>query len=220
MAFIITIISFKWYHYLSFSTLKQHRQLLSSWINRHYAFSLLGFMVLYITAVATSMPGAALLTMAAGFMFGPWVATPVAVISASLGASIIFLVVKTSLGKWLGHKAKPRLVEFEKGFQRNAFNYLLSIRLVPLFPFWLVNIASGLLNVSLRDYFCATFLGIIPGTLIYTLVGHGLGSVFEKDQEPAIDIIFNTNILVPLLLLALLSLLPIIIKKWKHKSHD
>ena len=177
-------------------------------------------MALYISTVATSMPGAALLTMAAGFMFGPWVATPIVVISATLGASIIFLAVRTALGKWLTSKMTRRLAEFEQGFTHNAFNYLLSIRLVPLFPFWMINIAAGLLNVPLRTYFIATIIGIIPGTCIYTFVGQGLNRAFDQGQAPDFGIIFKAEILIPLLLLALLSLAPIIVKHWKNKSHD
>ena len=107
----------------------------------------------------------------------------------------------------------------QAGFEQNSFNYLLSIRLVPLFPFWAVNIIPALLNMPLRTYALATFLGIIPGSFVYVLVGNGLGAVLDKNETPNLSVLFEPTVLIPILCLAGLSLLPILYKRYK-KAHD
>lgn len=215
---LATAIYFKWYEYLSFSSLQQHHKLISSWVDQHYLKAVIGFMVVYIIAIAISLPGGVFLTLAGGFMFGPWLSTIYVVISATIGASLIFLAVKTAFGEWLANKASGWIAKLERGFQHNAFAYLLSLRLVPIFPFWVINIVPALLNIPLRTFFFATLIGIIPGTFVYCLVGNGLSALFESGQQPNLGIIFQPAILIPLILLALLSLTPMIYKKIKGKN--
>ncbi|MDF1796776.1 MAG: TVP38/TMEM64 family protein [Coxiellaceae bacterium] len=211
---------FRWYEYFSFNSLQQHRGQISSWVEHHYIYAALGYMLVYIVATAISVPGAAFITLAGGFMFGPWLATVYVVISATIGACIIFLAVKTALGEWLSQKAGGWVVKMEKGFQHDAFAYLLSLRLIPIFPFWVINIVPALLNVPLRTFFFATLIGIIPGSFVYCLVGNGLGALFKTGEHPNLGIIFQPEILIPLILLALLSVVPVIYKKLKRKKLD
>ncbi len=211
---------FRWYEYFSFNSLQQHRAQITAWVEHHYLYAALGYMLVYIAATAISVPGAVFITLAGGFMFGPWLATLYVVISATIGACLLFLAVKTALGAWLSQKAGGWVAKMEKGFQHDAFAYLLSLRLIPIFPFWVINIVPALLNVPLRTFFFATLIGIIPGSFVYCLVGNGLGAVFASGQQPNLGIIFQPKILIPLLLLAALSLVPMIYKKLKRKRAD
>ncbi len=212
------IIYFRWYEYLSFSSLQQQHQQLQRWTSQHYVLVVFIYMLTYIIAVALSVPGAIFLTLAGGYLFGIVPGTIYVVISATIGACIIFTAVKTALGRWLEDKASGWVSRMEKGFQENAFSYTLFLRLVPLFPFWVVNIVPALLDVRLRIFVVATFLGIIPGSFVYVLVGNGLGSILKTGQQPNLGIIFQPQVLVPLVALALLSLLPILYKKLKRSK--
>ncbi len=146
------------------------------------ALALLAFIALYAVTVALSLPGGAVLTLAGGLLFGWLVGGIASVIGATAGAVVVFLIAKSALSDVLAAKAGPWLERFREGFQRDAFNYLLFLRLVPIFPFWLVNLAPGLLGVGFTTYLVTTILGIIPGTFAYSLAGNGLDSVIEAQQ--------------------------------------
>ncbi len=212
-------IYFRWYQYFSFSSLKDHRQLLLSWSEQHFLWLVVGFIMLYTIAVACSIPGATFLTLTAGFLFGPLLGTTLTVFSATLGAFLVFLAVELALRDWFMKKTSRWIKGMEQGFKDNAFSYLLVLRLVPLFPFWLVNIVPALLGVSKRTFVFATFIGIIPGSFVYVLVGNGLGHIFDANQTPNLRIIFDAKVLLPLLGLALLSLLPVVYKFVKRKKN-
>ena len=216
IAFIV-VIYFHWYEYLSFTSLKTHHDQLLLWTRQHYFLVSLSYIVIYIVAVAISIPGAVFLTLAGGLLFGIVVGTVYTVFAATIGATVLFLAVKTSFGAWLATKANVWLKKMEQGFQKNAFNYLLFLRLIPLFPFWAVNIVPALLNMRLSSYILATFIGIIPGTLIYISLGNGLSQLFAQNKTPDLHIISKPSIILPILGLAILSLIPIIYKQWKAK---
>ena len=172
-------------------------------------------MLCYAAMVAFSLPGGALATIVGGFLFGVVAATVYAVIGATVGATVLFLAARTALGGALRARAGPALKRMEEGFRKNALNYLLVLRLVPIFPFWLVNIAPAIFKVPLRTYAITTLLGIIPGTAVYCSVGAGLGGVFERNEAPDAGLIFEPQILLPLLALAILSLVPMLYGRWK-----
>jgi uncharacterized membrane protein YdjX (TVP38/TMEM64 family) len=201
--------------YLSFESLKSNRALLLSWTEQHHATSLLTFALIYMLAVAISIPGAWFLTLTAGFLFGPISGTLLVICSATLGAFVVYLAVKYTLRDWVAKKTTRWLKTMEQGFQDNAFSYLLFLRLVPLFPFWLVNIVPALLGIAPRTYLTATFIGIIPGSFVYVLVGNGLGHVFDANQTPNLAILKDPVVLFPLIALGLLALVPIIYRKVK-----
>ncbi len=201
--------------YLSFSSLRLHYQELISWTNNHYLSAAILFMVCYIICVAASFPGAVILTLTGGLLFGIFWGVIFVVISATLGSIIIFSIVRFSLSDWVAQKTSGWVKKMRLGFQHNAFSYLLILRLIPIFPFWVVNIVPALLGVKARTFILATFLGIIPGSIIYTSLGNSLNHLFEQGQTPNLKIIFSPEILLPLLGLALLSMLPIIYKKFK-----
>lgn len=222
LAILIVLLSlffyFHLYRYLSFESLKTHRELLLWWSQQHFVWFILGFVFIYTVAVACSVPGATLLTLTGGFLFGPVLGVVLVVMSATLGAFIVFMAVELALRDWLMKKATYWLKAMEEGFQKNSFSYLLFLRLVPLLPFWLVNIVPALLGVTKRTFLIATFIGIIPGSSVYVLVGNGLGHIFDANQTPNLSIIFDPKILFPLLALALLSLVPVGYNYFKHKQ--
>ncbi len=211
---------FRLYQYLTFAALQQHRNFLHQWTSQHSVLAPLIFMGTYIIAVAISIPSATIITLLGGFLFGIVFGTLYVVISATIGAISIFLAARSAFHALFFAKAKPWLEKMEKGFQKNALQYLLFLRLVPLFPFWLVNIVPALLNVRLRTYIIATFLGIIPGVLIYVSVGNGLDTLFQSGHSPDLGIIFKPAILLPLFGLAILSLIPVIYRKWKETHYE
>lgn len=214
---LILAFSLGWFRYLSFTALTQYHHTLQQWTNTHYAASVCLFMLVYIVAVSISLPGASILTLLGGFLFGIIPGAIYVVLSASIGAAIIFLAVKTALGDMLQRKAKGWVSKLEAGFRKNAFNYLLFLRLIPLFPFWVINIVPALLNVNLRVFFIATILGIIPGTTVYVAVGNGLSAIFKTGGTPDLSIIFKPSVLIPILCLAALSLVPLLYQKLRKK---
>jgi uncharacterized membrane protein YdjX (TVP38/TMEM64 family) len=199
--------------YLSFEQLRQNREQLLEFVDRHAVLAPLLFMVIYAAVIALSIPGGAVLTMAGGFLFGVALGTLYVVVAATVGASLVFLAAKTALGDSLRRKAGPWMRRMEHGFRENALNYLLFLRLIPVFPFWLVNLVPALLGVPFLTYVGATFVGIIPGTLVYASVGNGLGAVFDAGQSPDLGIIFRPAIILPIIGLAVLAILPVAYKK-------
>ncbi len=204
--------------YLSFEMLSQHRDTIVAWCNDNAGLAAAGFVLMYCVATAFSLPGALWITIAGGFVFGAPAATLYVVIGATLGATAIFLAARYALADVLRAKAGPALRKMEDGFQANALSYLLVLRLVPLFPFWLVNLVPAFLGVPVRIFVIGTFFGIIPGTFVYAWVGSGVGTVFEAGGKPDLDIIFEPNVFGPLLGLAVLSLIPIAYKRFKGRQ--
>jgi len=203
--------------YIAFETLQEHRSWLVTQVGRHSVLTAVVFVLGYATVVAFSIPGAAVLTISAGFLFGTVLAAVLAVIGATLGAVAVFLAARTAFGDCLRARAGAALTRMRDGFQENAFHYLLVLRLVPLFPFWLVNLVPAFLGVPLRTYVLATFFGIIPGTVIFASLGDGLGAILDEGEKPNLLVIFEPEILLPLIALAVFALLPVIYKRVKAR---
>lgn len=204
--------------YFNFAYLQESHAALKQGVDQNLILSLLVFGVAYIIVTATSLPVAAFLTILGGFLFGPYISLIIVDIAATLGATILFFAVRTSFGEVLKQRATPWVKKLEVGFKKNAFSYLLFLRLIPLFPFWVVTLVPGLLGVSLRSFFFATLIGIIPGTFVYALLGNGLGVLLEKGQKPDLNIIFDLEIFLPICGLAILSLLPLLYKRFKKNE--
>ena len=202
------------YRYLTFAALAQNRDWLCHLVQHWGVLAALLYVVIYGVLVALSVPGAAVLTIAGGFLFGTWIGAVCAVVGATLGATALFLAARSGLGG-LAQRAGRFVGRLEAGFRADAFNYLLVLRLVPIFPFWLVNLVPALVGVSLPVFVLATFLGIIPGSVVYASLGDGLGSVVE---EPDLAIVFKPAVLLPIVGLALLALIPVGYKRWRDKT--
>ncbi len=205
--------------YVTIGALREHRTLLGTFVAENAVLAPLLFMVLYAIAVAFSLPGGAVMTITGGFLFGNIVGTVWVVIAAVTGAIAVFLVAKTALGDALRDKAGPWLKKLEAGFHENALSYLLVLRLIPLFPFFVVNLVPAFLGVRLRTYVIGTAVGIIPGSFVFTSVGAGLGSLFDMATGGEIELsgILTPEIVTALVGLAALSLLPVAYKKYKAR---
>jgi uncharacterized membrane protein YdjX (TVP38/TMEM64 family) len=204
--------------YLSFDALRDNREVLLALVERYGLLASLAYMATYVTVVAFSLPGGAVLSITGGFLFGTvWGAVHI-VLSATLGATLLFLIAKTAVGDPLRAAAGPWLHRMQAGFQENALSYLLVLRLVPLFPFFVVNLVPAFLGVALSTYIFGTFVGIIPGAFVYASVGAGLGSLFEAGGEFSAKGILTPQILMALIGLAVLALIPVVYKKLKRHT--
>lgn len=218
---------------LSLSNMIMHRQAMAGWVEANWLVALLAYMALYAALVAISFPGASFLTIVSGFLFGGLVGGFATIIAATCGAIIIFLAARSSFGEALQKRAGGFVAEMLKGFHEDAFQYLLILRLAPIFPFWVINIVPALCNMALMPYALATLIGIIPGTLAYSYMGAGLDSVIAAQEsanpgcaakgscviEPGA--LITGELLLAIVGLALISILPLAIKKWRqHKPAD
>jgi uncharacterized membrane protein YdjX (TVP38/TMEM64 family) len=210
---IAAIAVFHLDRYLSSHVLAANRAWLLREVAHNLIVAVLSFACLYVAATALSLPGASFLTIAAGFLFGSIFGTAIAVVSATLGATLLFAIARTSFGEIFRGRSEGALGKLKQGFGRNAFNYLLFLRLVPLFPFWLINLVAAFLGVPLRTFVIGTAFGIVPGAAVYATLGSGLGGVLDRGQTPNFKIIFSLPILVPILALAALSLAPIVYRR-------
>jgi uncharacterized membrane protein YdjX (TVP38/TMEM64 family) len=212
---IAAFFALGWDKYLTFDELRQNRETLTAFVAARPVESVALFMLVYTVAVALSVPGAAILTLAGGFLFGIWEGTAAVVIGATAGATALFLAARFVLGDVLRAKAGPWLTKMEAGFNEDALSYLLVLRLIPAFPFFIVNLVPAFLGVSLRTFVIATFVGIIPGTFVFASIGAGLGSIFDSKQEFSLKGALTPEVITALVGLALLSLVPVVYKKLK-----
>jgi len=199
---------------LNLETLQAHKEDLQTSVTAHPFLSALAFTGTYIAVVALSLPVASLMTLAGGFLFGKWLGTIYVVSAATLGAAIIFLVARSTLGETLREKTGTLYKRIEGNMQENAAGYLLFMRLVPLFPFFLVNIVPALFNVSLRVFVLTTFFGIIPGSFVYVNVGEQLGEI-----ESLKDLVSGETLLA-FALLGCFALVPTLYKQFKTKRES
>ncbi|ANK81618.1 MAG: hypothetical protein TEF_13050 [Rhizobiales bacterium NRL2] len=204
--------------WLSFRAIRDNRDALQAFVAEREVLAVITFIALYATATALSVPGATVLTVTGGFLFGNIFGTVWAVIGATIGATLVFLAARSALGDALRRRAGGRVKRLEDGFRENAFSYLLFLRLVPVFPFFVVNLAPAFLGVPLRTYVAATFIGIIPGGFVYAQVGHGLDSIFRAGGEPDLGDIFTTDVILAFAGLGLLALLPVAVRRFRARS--
>lgn len=213
------------FEHFGLSSFIKHRQALGDYVEANFILAAFGFILLYASLVAISFPGASFLTIASGFFFGGILGGSFAVIGATIGAVIIFIIAKTSFGDFLKQKAGPFVSKMVEGFKKDSFQYLLTLRLVPVFPFWVLNIVPALLDMKVKPYALATFLGIIPGTFTYAYIGTGMDSIIADvaEKQPGcaqagnckLDFgsLVTPEILIAITMLGVISILPLIIKK-------
>jgi len=218
---------------LSLEALIRHRAEIDAFVMHHGSAAVLAYTAIYIVAVSLSVPGATFLTVTAGFLFGVWLGAAASVVGATLGASVIFLVARTAFGEPLLARAGPRLAVLARGFREDAFSYLLFLRLIPAFPFFLVNLVPAFAGVRLGTFVAATALGIIPASLVYAFAGTMLDSVIAAQEKahaaclasgaPDCMLTFNARdaltpeVIGSLAALGLLALLPVVVKRWRAR---
>jgi uncharacterized membrane protein YdjX (TVP38/TMEM64 family) len=214
---VATVLVFDLDRHLTFDALRDNRVRLTSLVAQNGVLASMAYVLIYAAAVALSLPGGAVLTIAGGFLFGTLLGGVLVVVAATTGATLLFLIAKTALGDPLRARAGPFLRKMETGFQENALSYLLVLRLIPLFPFFIVNLVPAFLGVNLRTYVLATLVGIIPGSLVYASVGAGLGSVVDRSEAFSPSSIVTPQIAVALAGLAILALLPVFYRKLRAR---
>jgi uncharacterized membrane protein YdjX (TVP38/TMEM64 family) len=205
--------AFGLHDYFSLASLQTYRSSLDGFVAQNPFATAAAYVAIYVAAVALSFPGASFLTIAGGFIFGWRAGTALAWIGATIGATFIFLAARTALGHVLAERAGPRLQRLCSGFREEGFSYLLFLRLVPLFPFWIVNLAAGLFGMGLTAYVGATALGILPGSFVFSYFGEGLRSALESEGSP-----LTAELFVALALLGILALVPAIVRRWRRGS--
>lgn len=203
---------------LSFETLARHREELLAFRDAHYLWAVLGFLAVYVTIVALSLPGGTVATLAGGFLFGVFPGVLYNVAGAGTGAVLVFLAARTGFGDALAQKlqaAGGKAAKLQAALRQNEWSVLFLMRLVPLVPFFIANLIPAFVGTSLTRFALSTFIGIIPGALVFTSVGSGLGEVFARGEAPDLGIIFTPPVLFPLLGLAALAALPMVMRALK-----
>lgn len=201
-----------WGRGLDFETLKSHRAELLAFTREHYWAMLIAVTLAYTAATALSFPVGIMMTFAVGFLFGRWVGTAIVTVAASVGATLAFLSARYLFAEAARRRMGPWLQRLARGFEKDAFNYILFLRLVPVFPFWLMNPVPAFTPVTARTFFLATLIGILPGTFVFVNVGEQLARI-EQPRD-----LVGTQTLVALGLLGAMSLVPILIKKYRTRK--
>jgi uncharacterized membrane protein YdjX (TVP38/TMEM64 family) len=236
-ALMALVFAMGWHRYLSFKTIGLNYDSLKASIDSHLVLALGLYVLAYIAVVALSLPGGLIMTLTGGLLFGWKLGAPAAIVGATIGATLLFLIARSSLGEGLAKRAGPWVGKLQDGFKENAFSYLLFLRLVPAFPFVVVNLAPALLGVPLGTYVAATLVGIIPGTTAYSTAGSGLASVVEAQNavykacmaklppgspatcEYTIDTsqLVTKQLLLAFIALGIVALIPVALKKWSKR---
>ena len=226
-----------WHKLLTFKTIGLNYEALKAFIAQNLAAAVALYVLAYIAVVTLSLPGGLVMTLTGGLLFGWKIGAPAAIVGATIGATLIFLVARSSFGESLAARAGPWIGKLRDGFKENALSYLLFLRLVPAFPFFVVNLAPALLGVPLATYVLGTFLGIIPATTAFSIAGSGLGSVVEAQNAAynacvartpgggdagcpySIDTskLVTTELILAFAALGVVALIPIALKKWNSR---
>ncbi|MGH7092333.1 MAG: TVP38/TMEM64 family protein [Stellaceae bacterium] len=207
------------HRFLNFSTLAANHEWARGLVEHAPLLAALSFVVAYAGLVALSVPISALLTITGGLLFGTCLGTIYAVFAATLGATVVFVAARAGFAGFAA-RVGPQLRRIEAGFRRNALNYLLVLRLVPIFPFWLVNVVAGASGMRLPAYLAATFFGMLPVTFVYASLGSGLGGLVAQGRPPGMQMLLQPRIVLPILGLAALALLPVLYRFWRAANSE
>lgn len=201
--------------YLSFDTLNNNREDLMAFRDSNFVLMVLAFVGIYFAIVAFSLPGAAVASVTGGFLFGLGLGTTLNVVAASFGAMAIFLAARWGLGQALAARletSEGTMKKFKDGLRDNEVSVLFLMRLVPVLPFFVANLLPALVGVRFFNFVWTTVLGVIPGTLVFTWIGVGLGEVFDRGERPDLSLLWEPQVIAPILGLCLLAAMPIVIK--------
>jgi uncharacterized membrane protein YdjX (TVP38/TMEM64 family) len=202
---------------LSWSGLAASQSILKSWVVAHPWLAPCLFLLIYSASVTLSLPQAGLLTLIGGLLFGTLAGGAMAVIGATIGAVLLFLIARSAFAEPLARRGGAALTKLREELRRDGFSYLLAVRLIPVVPFWLVNLAAALCGMSLRQFTAATLIGILPATFVIASIGAGIGGVLAQGEKPSFGVLFSWPVLAPLLGLAVLSVAPVLWRKWRAR---
>jgi uncharacterized membrane protein YdjX (TVP38/TMEM64 family) len=201
--------------------LRVHEAQLRQAVTDHRVAAVAIYIVVYGLVTGVCLPVALVMTLSGGFLFGPWIGGAATVVGATLGAVITYMAVRFAAAAWVRRhydRSQGALRKIIDGFDRNVFAYILTLRLIPLFPFAVVNVAAGLARAPVRAYVLATLVGAVPTSLIYSHLGAGLGKVFAGETPLNAGLMLEPQVLLPLLGLALLALAPVAISRRRRQK--
>jgi uncharacterized membrane protein YdjX (TVP38/TMEM64 family) len=214
LGLILIAVAFDLDRFMSFEMLERHHAALEAFVARNWLAAAATFILVYATAVSLSLPCGLAMTLTGGFLFGSLAGTALVVVGATIGAILVFLIARSALADSARRRAGPWLRWMEEGFRENAFSYTLVLRLVPLFPFFIVNLVPAVLGVPLRTYALATLLGIIPASYVYATAGAGLGTLLAQGEDISVTGSLTPEVVVALSGLGVLALLPVLYKRY------
>lgn len=218
IALIAAFFAFDLNQYISYEGLAANEAALKRAVADNPLITAAAYMAVYIVAVAFSLPGALWLSLAGGLMFGTWQGGLLIIISATIGAGCLFLAARYVVGDALRARAGPALQKFEASFNRDAASYMLALRLLPIFPFFIVNLGAALVGVRFPVFMLTTFFGIMPGTFVFASIGNGISVVLQAGERPDLSVMSKPEIALPILGLAVLSLAPIVWRRVKGET--
>lgn len=202
--------------HISLEELRARAVGLQTFVRERPVLSVVTYIALYVATVSISLPGALILSLSGGFLFGPLEGGAAAVTGATGGSTVVYLVFRTAFGDFLRRRPFPLLLRIEEGFRSNAFSYLLTLRLIPAFPLLLVNVASGLMGIPVRTFLAASFLGMIPSSFVYAGIGAGLGHVFAEGGPVTLHTLLSPRIYLPIMGMGVLAFLPPLWRHWRR----
>ena len=209
---------------LSLAGLARQRAALGGWVAAHPVLSPLAFALAYAAVAALALPGAVVMTLAGGLLLGPWLGAACTVAGASLGAALLFLAARRAASGWLAARPGGRLAgmvaRVGPGLERDGFAGLLALRLVPVVPFFVVNLAPALAGMRLAPFVAATVLGIAPASAVLSWAGAGLGGVLDRGGTPELGALLGPRVLLPLAGLAALALLPAAWRRGRERGRQ
>jgi uncharacterized membrane protein YdjX (TVP38/TMEM64 family) len=210
---ILAAAAFGLAHDIGWDTLARHRAALVGWVEIHPVTAACLYLLTYILTAALALPPAGVLTVTGGFLFGTVLGGVLAVGGATIGASILMVVVRSAFAPLMDrHRDRiPQAVRTR--LARDGFNYLLALRLIPLFPFWLINLTAAVVGIRLITFVPATLLGIAPAGFVLSSIGAGVGTILAEGKTPDLSVLLSARILLPLAGLAALSLLPVLLRR-------
>jgi uncharacterized membrane protein YdjX (TVP38/TMEM64 family) len=213
---VVSLAAFWLVRDVGWDSLGRHQSALRDWVGAHTVLAAVLFVGAYVVTAALSLPHAALLSVTGGLLFGVVAGTALSVVGATAGAALLLVVLRSVLGRTLARQRGRIPAAMRSRLERDGFLYLLAIRLVPLFPFWLVNLAAAVAGVRLAVFVPATLLGILPASAVLASIGAAAGEVLARGQVPDLSVLLAPRFLLPLLALAALSLLPVLFRGRAH----
>jgi len=200
---------------LSLASLAAHRAELHHFVARHPLESFAAYLGVYVLVIVACAPGLSVISLAGGFLFGPFLGGLAALAALTLGGTVVFLACRTAFGDWAANRAGSTVARIEAGFARDAFSYLLALRLMPVAPFFMVNVAAGLARVRLPTFLLATLIGAAPSAFIFASLGSGLERIFHRHARLDASLVLNPTVAPALAALAALSLAPPAWRLWR-----
>ena len=202
--------------HISLEELRTRGEALRTFAQQRPLLSLVIYVAVYVATVSISLPGALILSLSGGYLFGPFLGGAAAVTGATGGSTVVYMVSRSAFGDFLRRWKNPLLLRVEDGFRDNAFSYLLTLRLIPAFPLLLVNVAAGLVAIPIRTFLTASLLGMLPSSFVYAGIGAGLGHVFALGGPVSVETLMSPRVYLPIIGMGALAFLPPLWRHWRH----